>query len=202
MAPQLPQLLKLTKNREEAIKAKKAKVVNKQKVKEETKMKKMNNEITLNEISDVVKREIDSYMGNLVNSNTVRDSNRATGSTFETNMTRENADINAEEAWSANLKRTYDLTQSWDFELARRSAAHFDAMMTDTRTHIANVRKVELETLQNGSHGANLVNTQSTAHRDIATDRTWNVDEVAQLVAKNGMQADAIAAAIVKSVSK
>ena len=68
-------------------------------------------------------------------------------------------------------------------------------MMADTRTHIANVRKIELETLQNGTHGANLANLQGIAHRDIATDRTWNVDEMATLTAKSGVQADAMISA-------
>ncbi len=135
-----------------------------------------------------------------VEGRTVKDADRSTTTTQ--GSTKHDSDINAEEAWAANLKRTYDLTQSWDFELARRSAAHFDAMMADTRSHIANVRKIELETLQNGSHGANLVNTQSTAHRDIATDRIWNVDEVATLTAKSGVQADAMIAALAAAVAR
>ncbi len=59
-----------------------------------------------------------------------------------------------------------------------------------------------MDTIQNGSHGDNLANTQSLSHRDIATDRIWNVDEVATLTAKSGVQADAIVAALTAVVAR
>ena len=43
---------------------------------------------------------------------------------------------------------------------------------------------------------------QHLAHRDIATDRTWNVDEVSALTAKSGVQADAMVVALTEAIAQ
>ena len=108
-----------------------------------------------------------------------------------TGFNRANQDIGADEAqsravvndshkWSANDKRTYDAYQDLELSQARmnqewsqRSRDHYDAMMSDTRGHIANLRKVELELLQNGNTAAK-----------IGDNRMWTMDtEVLEAVA-------------------
>jgi hypothetical protein len=63
--------------------------------------------------------------------------------------------------WAANSKRTYDEYQDLSLDVARRnheyysrSRDHYDATQADNRAHIANLRKIELELLQNGNTAA------------------------------------------------
>ena len=96
---------------------------------------------------------------------------------------RENADIGAEEAWSTNMKRTYDLHQSHDFETANM------------------FRNLALQCLQNSVETANMVAKKTVERGDLAVDRQWNIDEVSDLSAKSGLQADAIATTLIAAVA-
>lgn len=69
-------------------------------------------------------------------------------------------------AWAANLKRTYDEFQDVSLIAARRSQTHYDQ-----------VSNVSLQALQNAVESANMLSKQAIAHRDIAIDREWNVNE-------------------------
>lgn len=64
-------------------------------------------------------------------------------------------DIGEGEAWTANLKRTYDEYQDVGLESIRRS------------------RNMADQILQNAIETANLVGKQAVAHRDIAIDSQW-----------------------------
>ena len=57
------------------------------------------------------------------------------------------------------------------------------------------------QALQNAVETANMVGKQAVRHSDIAIDRQWNVDEVAQLVAKTAVSLDAIAAMIAGKIA-
>lgn len=81
-------------------------------------------------------------------------------------------------AWEANMK------------------ANFDQMLA----HQASVNGLAIQAMQNAVETANLVGKQAVAHRDLATDRQWNIDEVAQLTANAAIKLDAIAAIIVSDV--
>jgi len=93
-------------------------------------------------------------------------------------------------AWAANLKRTYDEFQDVSLVAARRSQVEYDA-----------VRNVSLQALQNAVETANMIGKQAVAHRDLAIDREWNVDEVSTLTAKSGVQADAFVVALADAIA-
>lgn len=92
-------------------------------------------------------------------------------------------------AWAANLKRTYDEFQDISLTAARRSQQDFDEVRSYARL-----------ALGNAVNNADMLAKQAIAHRDIATDRTWNVDEVSTLTAKSGVQADALVAILVEAL--
>lgn len=124
---------------------------------------------------------------------------------------------------AANVKRTYDEFQQESLESIRRNRTYVDEVLHDARNHSNNLNNVALQCLQNAVESANfkakncldtanLVNKQAAAHRDIAIDREWNLDEVAALAAtmirdisgtnvmKEAVEA-AVAAAVAKSVN-
>lgn len=83
--------------------------------------------------------------------------------------------VNDSHKWSSNDKRTYDAYQDIELEHARsnaeyrnRSRDHYDAMQSDNRAHIANLRKIELELLQNGNTAAK-----------VGDSELWSVSKVA-----------------------
>jgi hypothetical protein len=80
--------------------------------------------------------------------------------------------VNDSHKWSSNDKRTYDEYQSLSLtdarqkqEYASRSRDHYDMLQGDNRAHIANLRKIELELLQNGNTAAK-----------IGDNRMWTTD--------------------------
>ena len=107
--------------------------------------------------------------------------------------------ISIGDAWRANIKRTYDAYQAEDLEslrLARRTAENLAAAHTD---HVRDLQAQLTRLHANSITHDNDLNKQHLAHRDIATNRTWNIDEVAHLVAsmdRVGVSKDAIAAAV------
>jgi hypothetical protein len=99
-------------------------------------------------------------------------------------------EIGKDEAWFANVKRTYDEFQDISLTAARRSQTDFDG-----------IRNVSLQALQNAVETANMIGKQAVAHRDIAIDREWNVDEVSTLVAKSGVQADSMVVLLARAIA-
>lgn len=92
------------------------------------------------------------------------------------------------EMTAANVKRTYDEFQHESLESVRRNRTYVDQVIQDSRNHSNNLNNVALQALQNAVENANfkaknildsanLCNKQAVAHRDIAIDREWNVDE-------------------------
>lgn len=75
-----------------------------------------------------------------------------------------------------NAKRTYDEYQDLSLKHAR------------------NLDNIAVQALQNAVETANLTGKQAVKHADIAADRIWNIDEVSDLSAKSGVQADLIQA--------
>jgi hypothetical protein len=85
------------------------------------------------------------------------------------------------QAWASNNKRTYDAYQAEDLEslrLARRTAEELSAAHTD---HVRNLQAEIVRMHTNAITHDNDLAKQHLAHRDIATDRTWNLDEVAEM---------------------
>jgi len=80
------------------------------------------------------------------------------------------SDIDTPEAWKANVKRTYDVHQSADMESFSRNRVHFDGMVTQLQTHLANINQLTLQSLANNQNQSNLNNT-------LSIDRSWNINE-------------------------
>lgn len=110
-------------------------------------------------------------------------------------------EIGKDEAWFANVKRTYDAYLHLGLEACKRSQSHFDKVISDAQKHSENVNSVALQALQNAVETANKVGKQSVSHRDLAVDRMWNQDEVSALTAKSGAQADLIQAIAVNTAA-
>ena len=110
-------------------------------------------------------------------------------------------EVGKDEAWFANIKRTYDEFQHESLESNRRNRTMVDKLLSDAQGHDNARQNVALQALQNAVETANMVGKQSVRHGDIAIDRQWNVDEVAQLVAKTPVFLDAIAAATAAAIS-
>ena len=103
--------------------------------------------------------------------------------------------------WYANIKRTYDEYQNESLANFRRVQAYVDKVLSDAQQN-DNVRQnIANQALQNAVENANLVGKQAIRHTDLAIDRQWNVDEVAQLVAQTSTFKDAIAAAVAAAVT-
>ena len=90
-----------------------------------------------------------------------------------------------------NAKRTYDAYQDLDLQKARFNH------QVDQDTH-----GLTMQVMQNAIESANMVSKQAIRHGDIAIDRQWNVDEVAELVANTSTFKDAIAAAVAAAVNE
>lgn len=110
-------------------------------------------------------------------------------------------EVGKDEAWFANVKRTYDEYQQESLETIRHMRAHFDKLLSDAQQFDNQRQVIANQALQNAVTNADLVTKQFLQHNALATDRQWNVDEVSDLVAKSGVQADAIASALAGKVA-
>ncbi len=111
-------------------------------------------------------------------------------------------EVGKDEAWFANIKRTYDEFQHESLESIRRNRTIVDKTLSDAQQHDNARQDVALQALQNAVETANMVGKQAVRHSDVAIDRQWNVDEVAHLVAKTPVFMDAMAAAVAKDAMK
>lgn len=112
-------------------------------------------------------------------------------------------EIGKDEAWFANVKRTYDEYQQESLETIRRSRDYIGKTLSDAQQHDNARQNIANQALQNAVETANMVSKQAVRHSDIAIDRQWNIDEVSDLSAKTGAQQDtiqAIVATVVASV--
>lgn len=111
-------------------------------------------------------------------------------------------EIGRGESWFANIKRTYDEFQHESLESIRRNRTIVDKYIGDAQQN-DNVRQnIANQALQNAVETANMTAKQAVRHADLAVDRQWNVDEVAQLVAKTPVFLDAISAAVTAAVTE
>ena len=104
------------------------------------------------------------------------------------------SDIDTPEAWKANVKRTYDVHQTYDMEVMVRNRTHFDALITQLQTHLANVNQMAIQALANNQNQSNLNNT-------LSIDRAWNINETdlaakAAAIATDALWAKMIAAGV------
>ena len=108
-------------------------------------------------------------------------------------------EVGKDEAWFANIKRTYDEMQQESLETARHMRMHFDKLVSDAQQYDNQRQVIANQALQNAVESANSVGKQSLRHADLAVDRQWNVDEQGYTVAeilRNEVFQNAIAAAV------
>lgn len=109
--------------------------------------------------------------------------------------------VNQGRSWDANSKATYD-------QMLKALNAEEHAL----REYQADLRTVKLRMFNDGANQSNVQNSnlvvnsdaldkQHLAHRDIATDRTWNLDEVAALFTKMMGGSEAMTALVTKAVA-
>jgi len=77
-----------------------------------------------------------------------------------------------------------------------------DKMFHDGHTADAALKNVALQAVQNAVETANMVSKDALRDRALATDRLWNVDEVAHLVVNTSVFKDAIAGAVAAAVAE
>jgi hypothetical protein len=106
------------------------------------------------------------------------------------------------EMWAANIKRTYDEYQQVSLEGIKNQQKYQEKVLSDAQQHDNARQVIANQALQNAVETANMVSKQAVRHADIAIDRQWNVDEVAQLVAQTSTFKDAIAAAVAAAVNE
>ena len=102
----------------------------------------------------------------------------------------EKSNIEQSEFNYMNAKRTSDTYQDLDIQTAR----HNHKVAED-------IHGLTMQVVQNAIESANMVAKQAIRHGDISIDRQWNVDEVAQLVAKTPVFLDAISAMVAAAVA-
>jgi hypothetical protein len=102
----------------------------------------------------------------------------------------------------ANMKRTYDEYQDTSLTSIRENQSYVQKILSDAQSHFNDTQGIATQALQNAVETANMVGKQAVRHGDLAIDRQWNVDEVAELVAKTPVFLDAIAAAVAKKVQE
>lgn len=111
------------------------------------------------------------------------------------------SDVDTPEAWKANIKRTYDVHQTYDMETALRNRAHFDNAVLAYQTHVGNLNHYTLQALANNQNQSNLANLQGVAHRDIAIDREWNINETDLAAKSAAVLTDAALSKAVKTIA-
>ena len=109
-------------------------------------------------------------------------------------------DKQKDDAWFANVKRTYDEYQGESLESIKANRAYIAKVLSDAQQNDNHRQAIANQALQNAVETANMVGKQAVRHSDLAIDRQWNVDEVAHLVANSSVFKDAIAAAVAAMV--
>jgi len=106
-------------------------------------------------------------------------------------------EIGKDESWFANVKRTYDEYQDISLTVARNLNTYVQKVISDAQTHDNAKQVIAEQALQNAVETANMVSKQAVRHSDIAIDRQWNLDEVANaatvvatVLAKMGIKFD------------
>lgn len=97
-----------------------------------------------------------------------------------------------------HLKRGNDEFLNDSLDSVRRTRLYADKILSDSML-------LSNQLMQNAIENANLAGKQAIKHSDIATDRTWNVDEQGYQVSeilRNSTYKEALAAAVAAAVKK
>lgn len=108
------------------------------------------------------------------------------------------------EAWFANVKRTYDEYQNESLESIKTNRSYIQKVLSDAQQHDNTRQSIANQALQNAVETANMVSKQAVRHADVAIDRQWNVDEqgyTAADILRDATFKDAVAAAVATAVN-
>jgi hypothetical protein len=108
---------------------------------------------------------------------------------------REKDNIEQSELDYINAKRTYDAYQDLDLVKARAAQKFNEQVAQD-------LHALTMRVMNNSVTVDHMNDLRAAGHAELATDRMWNVDEVAELVAKTPVFLDSIAAAVTAAVQK
>lgn len=103
-------------------------------------------------------------------------------------------------AWNAKVDRTYEEHETYAHDSRLRARADWEDARDMRRRQAEDLHQLKIQVMQNALVTTDMLAKQAVAHRDIAIDREWNIDEVAKLVAENTVFTSAIAAAVAKAV--
>ena len=109
-------------------------------------------------------------------------------------------EVGKDEAWFANIKRTYDEYQQESLESIRQNRSYAGKVLSDAQQFDNARQAIANQALQNAVETANMVGKQAVRHGDLAIDRQWNVDEVAHALLRTSVFQDAIGAAVAKGM--
>ena len=120
--------------------------------------------------------------------------------------------VNETRAYNHNLKRLIEVYQQLDLKLAQdyadlgvERARKAQTMWEDTHSELqkdlAEIRGRRMKQFDDAATVSFQEAQRTVREGDLANDRQWNIDEVSDLSAKSGLQADAIAATIIKAVA-
>lgn len=129
--------------------------------------------------------------GSAVNARTQSNTEQASTNDTVFKSVNQDSDIGIPEAWSANVKRTYDVHQTYDMETQARNRTHFDTMITQMQTHVANLNQMSIQALANNQNQSNLNNT-------LSIDRAWNINETDLAAKAAAILTDKVLAAAVE----
>jgi len=115
---------------------------------------------------------------------------------------QEKRNIEQSELDYINAKRTYDTYQDLDLQKARFNHQVDQDSHSIVMQVLQNAVAQANQVAQNAIETANMVSKQAVRHADIAIDRQWNVDEVAELVANTSTFKDVIAAAVAAALAE
>lgn len=117
---------------------------------------------------------------------------QAGGQTGQPNFGEREYEVGSDEFWKGahgnlynNMKRSYDEYQHESLESIRRNRSHVDVVLSNAESHNVRINQLAEQALQNAIETANMVgkgavkfndalDKQHLAHRDVATDATWN----------------------------
>jgi hypothetical protein len=85
-------------------------------------------------------------------------------------------EIGKDEAWFANVKRTYDEYQQESLESIKRNRSYVDKVLSDAQQHDNQRQAIANQALQNAVETANMVAKQGVRHSDVAIDQHWNLE--------------------------
>ena len=83
-----------------------------------------------------------------------------------------------------------------------RSRSAFDEVLSEFRTHAANLNNVALQATQNAVETANMVAKRAMDSHDLAQDRKWNIDEVSRLSTDADVNTSAIRSVILEVLAE